>query len=209
MNCLCRCVLIFYVPICSDDAPQTYKHIFVSPSSAKETNKSTHGGNAALHNITFVTYESIAYVATVVSGTFSPASVTDLLYKTRFALSDEPFFGPRGSEADKQRRRGFPYRMFYREILEHKDLMSEDELINLIQWWNECVYLIRNIISTDLRCRKIFPRTTYTNDAVRMNSAGAIMREHARVKRAEREAAKQTAESGPSGGTPTSISEEI
>ena len=128
--------------MCSDNAPQSYKHIFVSPSSAKETNKSTRGGNAALHNITFVTYESIAYVATVVSGTFSPASVTDLLYKTRFALSDEPFFGPRGSEADKRRRRGFPYRMFYREILEHKDLMLEDELINLIQWWNEYVYLI-------------------------------------------------------------------
>ena len=66
-----------------------------------------------------------------------------------------------------------------------------------------------NVIYADLRYRKIFPRTTYSNDAVRINSAGAIMREHARVKRVEREAAKQTAESGPSGRTPTSISEEV
>ncbi len=49
------------------DVSQAYKHIFISPSSAKETNKSMHGGNAELHNITFVTYQSVAYVATVVS----------------------------------------------------------------------------------------------------------------------------------------------
>jgi hypothetical protein len=30
-----------------------------------------HGGNAALHDITFVTYESIVYVATVVSDSLS------------------------------------------------------------------------------------------------------------------------------------------
>ncbi|KAN0139553.1 hypothetical protein V8E53_002669 [Lactarius tabidus] len=154
----------------------TYKHIFISPSSAKETNKSTRGGNAALHNITFVTYESIAYVATV----------------THFALSDEPSFGPGGSDADKRRRRGFPYRMFYREILDHKDLMSEDELISLIQWWNE----------------KIFPRTIYTSNTLRKGSAGAIMRENARAKRIEREAAERTVVEPVSGST-TSISEEI
>ena len=67
--------------------------------------------------------------------------------KMWFALSDEPFFGPGGSEADKQQRHGFPYQMFYCEILEHKDLMSEDELINLIQWWNEYVYLICSVIT--------------------------------------------------------------
>jgi hypothetical protein len=99
--------------------------------------------------------------------------------------------------------------MFYREILEHKDLMSEDELINLIQWWNECVYLIPQVNYTNLRYRKIFPRTIYSNNAVRMNSAGAIMREHARVKRVKREAAMQTAESEPSGGATTSISGEV
>ncbi|KAF8257393.1 hypothetical protein EI94DRAFT_1818008 [Lactarius quietus] len=44
-----------------------YKHIFISPSSAKEADKSTHGSNAALHDIQFVTYESLTYVAMVVS----------------------------------------------------------------------------------------------------------------------------------------------
>jgi len=154
-----------------------YKHIFISPSSARETNKSTRGGNAALHNITFVTYESIAYVATV----------------TRYALSDEPSFGPGGSDTDKRRRRGFPYRMFYREILDHKDLMTEDELISLIQWWNE----------------KIFPRTIYTSNTLRKDSAGAIMRENARARRIEREAAERSPELGASGQSTTSISEEI
>lgn len=50
---------------------QAYKHVFISPSSAKEADRSTRGGNATLHDITFVTYESIAYVATVVSVSLS------------------------------------------------------------------------------------------------------------------------------------------
>jgi len=150
----------------------TYKHIFISPSSAKETDRSMRGGNAALHDITFVTYESIAYVATV----------------TRFALSDEPSFSPGGSNADQRHRGGFPYRIFYRELLEHKELMSEDEVISLIQWWNE----------------KIFPRTIYTTNVVNMDSAGAIMREQAEAKRITREAAEE-ASSTPSLG----VSEEI
>ncbi|KAH9029815.1 hypothetical protein EDB85DRAFT_1848278, partial [Lactarius pseudohatsudake] len=44
----------------------SYKHIFISPSSAKQADKSTHSGNATLHGMSFVMYESIAYVATVV-----------------------------------------------------------------------------------------------------------------------------------------------
>ncbi|KAN0139214.1 hypothetical protein V8E53_002715, partial [Lactarius tabidus] len=145
--------------LCSPLLVTTYKHIFISPSSAKETNKSTRGGNAVLHNITFVTYESITYVTTV----------------TRFALSDEPSFGPGGSDADKRQRHRFPYRMFYREILDHKDLMSEDKLISLIQWWNE----------------KIFPHTIYTSNTLRKGSAGAIMWENARAKHIEHEAAER------------------
>ncbi|KAN0130582.1 hypothetical protein V8E53_011668 [Lactarius tabidus] len=162
--------------LCSPLLVTTYKHIFISPSSANKTNKSTRGGNAALHNITFVTYESIAYVATV----------------TCFALSDEPSFGPGGSDADKRRRRGFPYRMFYCEILDHKDLMSEDELISLIQWWN----------------KKIFPHTIYTSNTLRKGSAGVIMWENARAKHIEHEAAERTVVEHVSGST-TSISEEI
>ncbi|KAH9028596.1 hypothetical protein EDB85DRAFT_1867775 [Lactarius pseudohatsudake] len=136
-----------------------YKYIFISPSSARETDRSTRGGNASLHDVSFVTYESVAYVATV----------------TRFALSNEPAFGPGGQ--NNIQIGGFPYRAFYREILEHKGLMPEDELVSLLQWWNE----------------KIFPRTIYNSDDVRSNSAGAIMREQARARRLADEAVANTA----------------
>ncbi|KAH9052208.1 hypothetical protein EDB87DRAFT_1692848 [Lactarius vividus] len=100
----------------------SYKHIFISPSSTKQANKSTHGGNAALHGISFVTYESIAYVATV----------------TWFALSDEPVFNHGGDDNKKQP--GFPYCEFYHELIEHQSLMSSEELCSLIQWWNGVIF---------------------------------------------------------------------
>ncbi|KAH9036291.1 hypothetical protein EDB84DRAFT_1437712 [Lactarius hengduanensis] len=137
-----------------------YKYIFISPSSARETDRSTRGGNASLHDVTFVTYESVAYVATV----------------TRFALSNEPAFGPGGRDNNIQVG-GFPYRAFYREILEHKELMLEDELVSLLLYWNE----------------KIFPRSIYSSDDVRNDSAGAIMREQARARRLADEAAANAA----------------
>ncbi|KAI9429707.1 hypothetical protein H4582DRAFT_2144993 [Lactarius indigo] len=97
-----------------------YKHVFISPSSAKETNKSTRGSDAsaALH---FVTYESIAYVATLI----------------RFGLSDDMTFCAGGHDTDGKGRGGFPYRQLYHELLEYKDLMSKEELEDLIEWWNE------------------------------------------------------------------------
>lgn len=82
-------------------------------------------------------------------------------------------------------RSGFPYRSFYRELLDHKELMSENELISLIRWWNEWVFILCHVSHhADLKSRKIFPCTIYTNGAVRTDSAGAIMREQARGKRA-------------------------
>lgn len=39
------------------------------------------------------------------------------------------------------------------------------------------------VTHADFYSRKIFPRTLYVYNAVRMNSAGAIMREQARVRR--------------------------
>ncbi|KAH9022880.1 hypothetical protein EDB85DRAFT_2151490 [Lactarius pseudohatsudake] len=128
-----------------------YRYIFISPSAAKETDRSTRGGNLSLHGVTFVTYESVAYAATV----------------TRFALSNEPTFTAGGRGNARRQRAGFPYRQFYRELLEHKGLMTEDELVDLLQYWNET----------------ILSRITYASDDVRNNSAGAIMREQAREKK--------------------------
>ncbi|KAH9024670.1 hypothetical protein EDB84DRAFT_1440627 [Lactarius hengduanensis] len=128
-----------------------YRYIFISPSAAKETDRSTRGGNLSLHGVTFVTYESVAYAATV----------------TRFALSNEPTFTAGGCGNARRQRAGFPYRQFYRELLEHKGLMTEDELVDLLQYWNET----------------ILSRITYASNDVRNNSAGAIMREQAREKK--------------------------
>ncbi|KAH9035081.1 hypothetical protein EDB84DRAFT_1561276 [Lactarius hengduanensis] len=117
----------------------------------KRPTASTRGGNLSLHGVTFVTYESVAYAATV----------------TRFALSNEPTFTAGGCGNARRQRAGFPYRQFYRELLEHKGLMTEDELVDLLQYWNET----------------ILSRITYASNDVRNNSAGAIMREQAREKK--------------------------
>ncbi|KAH9025761.1 hypothetical protein EDB84DRAFT_1563954 [Lactarius hengduanensis] len=99
-----------------------YKHVFISPSSAKVANRSTRGGNAALHNITSVTFESVTYVATLV----------------RFALSNEPTFVPGGQDPVTGQQNGFPYCDFYHKLLVHKDFLDvEEELEGLLQWWNE------------------------------------------------------------------------
>ncbi|KAH8977765.1 hypothetical protein EDB86DRAFT_2837331 [Lactarius hatsudake] len=133
-----------------------YKYIFISPSSTKETDRSTHGGNASLHDLTFVTYESVAYVTMV----------------THFALSNKLAFGPGGHDNNIQV-----------EILEHKELMPEDELVSLLQWWNE----------------KIFPHTLYSSDNVRNNSVGAIMCEQARARWLADEAAAAMVIAGEEG----------
>ena len=57
------------------------------------------------------------------------------IVQTRYALSDEATFGP-GGPGNKRQRSGFPHCDFYRELLEHKALMSNEELSGLIQWWN-------------------------------------------------------------------------
>ncbi|KAH9061822.1 hypothetical protein EDB83DRAFT_2675478 [Lactarius deliciosus] len=102
-----------------------YKHVFISPSSAKVANRSTRGGNALLHNISWVTFESVAYIATVV----------------RFALSNDPVFVPGGQDPVTGQQSGFPYRDFYRELLIHKDFLQvEEELELLLQWWNEKIF---------------------------------------------------------------------
>ncbi|KAH9037935.1 hypothetical protein EDB84DRAFT_1437305 [Lactarius hengduanensis] len=139
-------------PVTLDWADDKHTDIFSFPQvPAKETDRSTRGGNLSLHGVTFVTYESVAYAATV----------------TRFALSNEPTFTAGGCGNARRQRAGFPYRQFYRELLEHKGLMTEDELVDLLQYWNET----------------ILSRITYASNDVRNNSAGAIMREQAREKK--------------------------
>ena len=94
-----------------------------------------------MHDIKFVTYESLAYVATVVSRQIPYHFFVLTSTQTRFALSDDLIFSPGGPGSSSRRQRDvFPYREFYRELLEHKSLMSRDEseeFSSLMRWWTE------------------------------------------------------------------------
>ena len=48
--------------------PQAYRYVFIGPSAAKEPygTKTGRSGNAEIHGLTEVTYESICYIAVIV-----------------------------------------------------------------------------------------------------------------------------------------------
>ena len=52
---------------------QAYQHVFIGPSAVKDrrASKSGRGGNAEIHGMTEVTYESICYIAVLVHLVFS------------------------------------------------------------------------------------------------------------------------------------------
>ncbi|KAG9014299.1 hypothetical protein FRB90_005421 [Tulasnella sp. 427] len=97
------------------------KHILIGPSAAESlepvNNRSTRLGNAALNNMTEVTFPFIAYVCTQV----------------RFALSSEETFG--------QRRGSFDIYGFYRDVLRtlwEPELADDFEVIR--DHWNEVIF---------------------------------------------------------------------
>ncbi|KAI0727358.1 hypothetical protein C8Q72DRAFT_840527 [Fomitopsis betulina] len=96
-----------------------YCAIHISPGAAKGDARSTRGGNAALHDIAFVTIEAIAYIAVLV----------------HFALSDQINFSV-GNAADGH----FPYNNFYRAIIDMtKRMLAEDREV-LLEWWNQRIF---------------------------------------------------------------------
>ncbi|KAI0727148.1 hypothetical protein C8Q72DRAFT_796167 [Fomitopsis betulina] len=77
------------------------------------------GGNASLHDISFVMLESVVYIAVLV----------------HFGLSSQPNFSA-GNETDGQ----FLYSDFYRKILDMANKMTHAEKGDLIDWWNEKIF---------------------------------------------------------------------
>ncbi|KAI0729749.1 hypothetical protein C8Q72DRAFT_912694, partial [Fomitopsis betulina] len=92
--------------------------IHISPGAAKGDIRTTRGGNASLHDISFVTLESGVYIAVLV----------------HFGLSSQLNFSA-GNETDGQ----FLYSDFYRKILDMANKMTHAEKGDLIDWWNEYV----------------------------------------------------------------------
>lgn len=117
---------------------QGYRAIHISPGAAKGDARSTRGGNAALHDIAFVTIEAIAYIAVLVSLAIhymameAADNYRDM--EVHFALSDQINFSV-GNAADGH----FPYNNFYRAIIDMtKRMLAEDREV-LLEWWNQCV----------------------------------------------------------------------
>ncbi|KAG2039773.1 hypothetical protein BDR03DRAFT_859536, partial [Suillus americanus] len=116
-------------------------HVFRGPSTATNSSRSgTRKGNAATHSISKVTVPSIAYIATLI----------------RFVLSDQPTFSAGGSSGH------WPYRTFYRTLLEVVSIMDSHEREDLLSWWNECVLLRHASLGPlilELDCKSLYPRT--------------------------------------------------
>ncbi|KAI0732444.1 hypothetical protein C8Q72DRAFT_882501 [Fomitopsis betulina] len=93
--------------------------IHISPSAAKGDIRTTRGGNASLHDISFVTLESVVYVAVLV----------------HFGLSSQPNFSA-GNKTDGQ----FLCSDFYHKILDMANKMTHAEKGDLIDWWNEKIF---------------------------------------------------------------------
>ncbi|KAF8872614.1 hypothetical protein BD779DRAFT_1477434 [Infundibulicybe gibba] len=107
---------------------------------AKE-NHATRKGNAAIHGIHNVTTYSIAYAATIVqyiltSGDYRlTKTLTSGQWKARFVLSNQPTLTAGGKERGR-----WPYEVFYQELVKTMTEMVEDELDELLYWWDETVF---------------------------------------------------------------------
>ena len=97
-----------------------YIHIFVSRALAKGEAKSRRRGVARLHDISFVTFPSICYVATIL----------------RFSLSDVDSL----TAGDPSDPREFPHEEFYQYLLECSEHFLPDEFRDLLDWWNTQIF---------------------------------------------------------------------
>ncbi|KAF8879129.1 hypothetical protein BD779DRAFT_1676524 [Infundibulicybe gibba] len=100
---------------------KAFLHIFIGPQAAYDAkeNHATRKGNAAIHGIHNVTTYSIAYAATI----------------ARFVLSNQPTLTAGGKERGR-----WPYEVFYQELVKTMTEMVEDELDELLYWWDETVF---------------------------------------------------------------------
>ncbi|KAJ7116990.1 hypothetical protein C8R44DRAFT_854662 [Mycena epipterygia] len=98
---------------------QTYKAIFISPSSAQDGgNKGTTKGNAAQHNISKTNLESIIYAA----------------HLDHFVLSSQPTYKATGGQGQ------FNYRLFYKTIKDIVMMWPQSNIDSLLQWWDEKIF---------------------------------------------------------------------
>ena len=105
--------------------------------------RSTRKGNAALHGIRTVSIYSIAYAATIVSIILSYEQAHHNLFlfsKFRFVISDQSVLSQGRSTKGR-----WPYKEFYDALVGTMKDMEEDDLGDLLGWWQE--YVILSFIS--------------------------------------------------------------
>ncbi|KAK0458127.1 uncharacterized protein EV420DRAFT_1643468 [Desarmillaria tabescens] len=92
-------------------------HIWRGPSYANlsGSSRSTRAGNGQKHDITKMTVPAIAYLAVLV----------------RFTLSSQSVWSS---------NREFDYRLFYHTLVDIMESMPEDELKDLLEWWDEKIF---------------------------------------------------------------------
>nr|VWP02191.1 Hsp70 [Ganoderma boninense] len=94
-----------------------FKHVFTSPSSVKDSCRSTKSSNSALHGMTKVTVASIVYIATLV----------------RFGLGSRSTFNRNDTVTESE--------AFYNVLLAFLTHPAEREKVNeLLAWWNQRVF---------------------------------------------------------------------
>ncbi|KAF8955982.1 hypothetical protein BDZ97DRAFT_2080158 [Flammula alnicola] len=100
---------------------KAFLHIFIGPSAAHSSasGRSTRKGNAALHGIRSVSIYSIAYAATIF----------------RFVISDQSVLSQGGSTKGR-----WPYKDFYDALVGAMKDMEEDDLADLLAWWQDTVF---------------------------------------------------------------------
>ncbi|KAI0726438.1 hypothetical protein C8Q72DRAFT_887611 [Fomitopsis betulina] len=128
--------------------------IHISPGAAKGDIRTTRGGNASLHDISFVTLESVVYIAVLV----------------HFGLSSQPNFSA-SNETDGQ----FLYSDFYCKILDMANKMTHTEKGDLIDWWNEKIFpdARRTRRSTATTCKTILEEMEDELEVARQARAGS------------------------------------
>lgn len=107
--------------------------ILLGPKACDDEEDTDGHAIAAKHNMTTVTAASIALAIMLVRRSICLVALTADPAQTRYSLSSDPQFSPRG-------KCGFPYVDYYHEIRDEILIsMDEAERAELIDWYNECV----------------------------------------------------------------------
>ncbi|EIW76330.1 hypothetical protein CONPUDRAFT_168891 [Coniophora puteana RWD-64-598 SS2] len=115
-----------------------YTHIFISRKLAKGEGRSAKKGILCLHDVSFVTFPSICYAATVL----------------HYVLSDIAYFSA-GNESDP---RDFPHQDFYERLLGAGEDILATEMESLLQWWNQKLFPSRSSAARPAKARSMAAR---------------------------------------------------